>query len=61
MWKLIEENQIKIDDDILKYMNRLSDFFFALARNLSNGEDIKLSDIKKKLSGLQTGLQDGLQ
>ena len=48
MWRLADE--IDIDDNILQYMNRLSDFFFAFSRNWSNGEEIKVSDIKKKLS-----------
>lgn len=49
MWKLINDDGIEITDEILKYMNRLSDFFFALSRNFSNREEIKLSDIKNKL------------
>jgi len=40
---------VKVDNNILRYMNRLSDFFFALARNLARS-DIKVRDIKKKLA-----------
>ena len=50
MWKMIEDDGIQITGEILKYINRLSDFFFALSRNFSNGEEIKLSDIKNKLA-----------
>lgn len=48
MWQLNDE--VDIDENILKYMNRLSDFFFAFSRILSNGKEIKVSNIKKKLS-----------
>jgi len=48
MWRL--NNEVEVDLIILKYMNRLSDFFFAFSRNLARGNEIKVSDIKKKLS-----------
>lgn len=48
LWKLVDD--IDVDSKILQYINRLSDFFFAFARNLSGGEEIKVSDIKNKLS-----------
>lgn len=48
MWRLCDE--VEVDPIILKYMNRLSDFFFAFARNLATSDEIKVSDIKKKLS-----------
>lgn len=35
---------VQIPSNVLKYVNRLSDYFFALARNLSNGNDIKAVD-----------------
>ncbi len=35
----------KIDNNILAYINRLSDYFFALSRHLSNGKEIKRSEI----------------
>ena len=40
---------VNVDSNILVYMNRLSDFFFAFSRNLSCGMDVKVSDIKRKL------------
>jgi cob(I)alamin adenosyltransferase len=42
--KSINLNCVKVDKNILKYVNRLSDLFFALARYLSS-DDIKVSDI----------------
>lgn len=50
MWKLVFEEQINIEQNILKYINRLSDFFFSFSRNLSKGQEIKLGDIKKQFS-----------
>jgi cob(I)alamin adenosyltransferase len=44
MWKLTDE--VEVDENILKYMNRLSDFFFSFSRNLANYKEIKVSDIK---------------
>ena len=44
MW-LHHNSGIVIDESILKYVNRLSDLFFALSRNLSNGKDVKVKDI----------------
>jgi len=44
MWKLTDE--VDIDEHILQYMNRLSDFFFAFSRYLSNYSELKVSDIK---------------
>ena len=44
MWKLTDE--VDIDEHILQYMNRLSDFFFAFSRYLSNYAELKVSDIK---------------
>lgn len=53
MWKINGSGYDKLfseNPNIMKYMNRLSDFFFAYARVLSIGyEEIKVSDIKKKL------------
>ena len=48
LWEL-RNNENDVDPNILKYMNRLSDFFFALSRNLSGGEDVKVGLIKKSL------------
>lgn len=54
LWKvngLIENDvYISVDENIMKYVNRLSDFFFAYSRVLSSGREIKVSDIKKKLA-----------
>lgn len=54
MWKFneceeeingLEMRYINISSDILKYMNRLSDYFFALSRNLSGCKEMKLSEL----------------
>lgn len=42
----IDMNNVNIDKNILVYINRLSDYFFALARNLSKGQDVRVSDYK---------------
>ena len=42
----IELSEVHVDDNILVFINRLSDYFFALSRNLSEGNDVKVSDIK---------------
>lgn len=42
---VINMEDVDIDKNIIIYINRLSDFFFAFSRNLSNGRDIKVSDI----------------
>ena len=47
MWKLTDE--VEVDENILKYMNRLSDFFFSFSRNLASYKEIKVSDIKNNL------------
>lgn len=43
----IDLSLVTVDENILHYVNRLSDFFFAYSRNLSNGAEIKVSVIKK--------------
>jgi cob(I)alamin adenosyltransferase len=42
------ENSIKIhtNDETYKFLNRMSDFFFALARYFCQGEEIKRSEIE---------------
>jgi cob(I)alamin adenosyltransferase len=47
IWKLTDE--VEVDENILKYMNRLSDFFFSFSRNLASYKEIKVSDIKNNL------------
>jgi len=54
MWKLLKqcrENNIVFPtgSNTFKFMNRLSDFFFALGRYFCNGIEIKRSDAKKVL------------
>lgn len=44
---IIDLSNVHVDENILKYVNRMSDFFFALSRNLSLNEDIKVSDARK--------------
>lgn len=39
---------LSVDKYILQYMNRLSDFFFALARKLSDGCEIRVSEMRKE-------------
>lgn len=41
-----EYNDMYIDEKIFMYINRLSDYFFALARFLSKNQDIKKKDIE---------------
>lgn len=48
LWLLDELNE-KVDNNILVYLNRMSDFFFAFSRKLSKGKDITVSEVKKKL------------
>lgn len=38
--RLIETEQVEIDAQVLAYMNRLSDYFFVLARKLNHEQDI---------------------
>ena len=49
MW-MLHYDEVDVDENILKYINRLSDFFFAFSRNLTAGKEIKVSDVKTKLS-----------
>tara|TARA_B110000908_G_C10142999_1_gene397678 strand:+ start:143 stop:748 length:606 start_codon:yes stop_codon:yes gene_type:complete len=42
----IRLDTIKVDPVIMKYINRLSDLFFAYSRNLTGCQDIKITDIK---------------
>ena len=48
MW-ILHYDEVDVDKNILKYINRLSDFFFAFSRNLTTGKEIKVSDVKTKI------------
>jgi len=38
--------ETNVDDEIRQYLNRLSDFFFALGRRIGNGKELKRSEIQ---------------
>lgn len=42
--------QFHVHEIIRKYINRLSDFFFAYARHLSSGTDKLIKDVRKQMS-----------
>lgn len=50
MWKLRKETPDLDSPDLetFRFVNRLSDFFFAMARFYTGGEDFKRSDAKKE-------------
>ena len=47
MWKLKNAYEIfYVEDETFYYVNRLSDFFFAFARYLSDGKEFKRSEVQ---------------
>lgn len=47
MWKLKNEYEtFYVEDETFQYINRLSDFFFAFARYLSDGKEFKRSEVQ---------------
>jgi cob(I)alamin adenosyltransferase len=49
MWALKNTINLETGIETYKFMNRLSDFFFALARTYTRGNDIKRSEVKNIL------------
>jgi cob(I)alamin adenosyltransferase len=44
-----QERNLEIKCEILKYVNRLSDYLFALSRNLSHGDEHTVDEIRVNL------------
>ena len=45
---LVCMDEYEVDSTIMRYVNRLSDYFFALSRRFGGDDEIKVSDIKRK-------------